>query len=86
MGSHLLLPHIPPVLLFLDVLLLRTRPAQARFLQSQLLRIGTSAQGGDAIDSIIDDLDARLRQGRKCLHDRVFVYTHEPTPRDRAER
>ena len=56
-SAYLLLPHIPPVLFFLDLLLLRAIPAQARLFQSLLVRVGTSADGGDAIDRIISDVD-----------------------------
>lgn len=70
--SHLLLPHIP-LIIFLDILFLRTMPTQARFLPSLLLRIGAGADGWDTIDRIIRDLDVIRRQRRRCRHGRLAM-------------
>lgn len=79
--SYLLLLDIPLILLFLDLNLLRTTSPQVRFLQSLLLRIGASANGRDAIDSIIRDLNTRIREGRKCLHGQLG-YVNKQRRRD----
>ena len=60
-ASDLLLLDIPLILHFLDFNLLRTTSPQARFLQSLLLRISAIANGRDAIDRIMRDLDTRIR-------------------------
>ena len=70
MKAYLLLPNVPLICLFLDFLLLRIKPTQARFLQSLLVRVGATAGGSDTSDGIIGNLNtiSTSRWGRKILH------------------
>lgn len=73
MPSYLLLLDIPAILfLIYNFFFVGTESTQIGFLGSQLVGVSTSAMGRDAVSIIIGDLNMRVRQGRKGLHDRLF--------------